>query len=70
MRQKQIDYSILKAFYLQLRDMLNILGIDIRIPLLSEDDKRLYADYLISKGDKNFAESDRLRQILIGKGIL
>jgi len=70
LRQKQIDYSILKAFYLQLRDMLNILGIDIRIPLLSEDDKRLYADYLISKGDKNFAESDRLRQILIGKGIL
>lgn len=70
LRQKEIDYSILKAFYLQLTNMLNILGIKVEYPLLNENDKKLYADYLKSKGDKNFAESDRLRQILIGKRIL
>ena len=39
-------------------------------PVLSEEDKATYAEYLELKKDKKFEESDKLRAILQEKGIL
>ncbi|MDY0345040.1 MAG: cysteine--tRNA ligase [Bacilli bacterium] len=70
LRQKPLDYLVLKKIFLEIKAMLNILGLKVDYPLLNTEDKKIFADYLKRKADKNFAESDRLRQILMAKRIL
>lgn len=48
---------------------LNLLGIKVDIPLLSDEDKTLYRLYDKARADKDFAESDRIRKILSDKNI-
>ena len=50
--------------------MFYVLGLDISYVKLDENDKKLYQNYLKSKENKDFAESDRIRNILIEKGIM
>ncbi len=70
LRQKDVDYSMLRQLLSNIGAMLEILGLKMEFPILSEEDKKTHADYLKHKTDKNFAESDRLRQILMAKHIL
>ena len=50
--------------------MFNVLGLDIEYVKMDENDKNLYQNYLKSKENKDFAESDRIRNILVEKGIM
>lgn len=70
LRQKEGDYSLLQKLFSDLSAMFDVLGLKIEFPVLSDDDKKMHAEYLSQKAAKNFAESDRLRQILMGKHIL
>jgi cysteinyl-tRNA synthetase len=70
LRQKPLDYRTISRTFDEIQDMLWILGLKVEYPLLNEDDKKIYADYLKYKAEKNFTESDRLRQILMAKHIL
>lgn len=53
-----------------MHDMLHILGLSSEYPVLSNEDKQLYLQYLNLKKEKRFAESDVIRQSLIAKKIL
>jgi len=70
LRQSSLDYLVLRKLFSSIGAMLNILGIFVDYPRLSKEDKHMYAEYLKYKNDKNYAESDRLRKILMAKHIL
>jgi cysteinyl-tRNA synthetase len=70
LRQSSLDYLVLRKLFSSIGAMLNILGIFVDYPRLSKEDKHMYTEYLKYKNDKNYAESDRLRKILMAKHIL
>ena len=69
-RQREVDASLLQKLFFALKDMFFVLGLDIPFVTLSEEDKKLYDEYLQSKANKDFAKSDELRAILIERKIL
>ena len=70
LRSNPQDLSKLEVLFANLNAMLDILGIKLSYPLLSKEDVDLYNKYLAFKAEKNFAESDKIRDVLLAKGIL
>ena len=70
LRSREIDAKTLQNLFKTLQDMFAILGLEIPYVVLDEDDKKLYQDYLNFKANKDFENSDKLRVILMEKGIL
>ena len=69
-RQRKKDLEKVGNLFKTLLDMFNILGLDIKYVKLSEEDKKLYQNYIISKENKDFESSDQYRKLLIEKGIM
>ena len=69
-RSREIDFAKLNNQFKTLTDMFNVLGLNIEYVKLGDEERALYNDYLAAKQEKNFAKSDEIRQILIGKGIM
>ena len=69
-RNKEKDLNKINDLLKTLMTMLNILGLDIKYVTLTEEDKKLYEEYLQSKANKDFEKSDSMRKILIEKGIM
>ena len=69
-RNKEKDLNKLNNLFKTLRDMFEVLGLDIKYVKLSEEDKNLYQKYLQSKELRDFATSDAIRNSLIEKGIM
>lgn len=69
-RKRPLNFDVLKSDFTTLTDMLDIFGLDIKYPHLSQEDKDLYKEYEALKKEKRFEESDVLREKLICKGIL
>lgn len=70
LRSNPQDLAKLETLFANLNVMLDILGIKLTYPLLSKEDVDLYNKYLAYKAEKNFAESDKIRDVLLAKGIL
>ena len=70
LRNKEADLVKLHDYFKTLNDMFDILGLDIGYVKMDENDRKLYQNYLKSKENKDFAESDRIRNILLEKGIM
>ena len=70
LRTKESDLNKLNDLFKTLNDMFMILGLDIPYVKLDENDKKLYQNYLKSKENKDFEESDRIRNILLERGIM
>ena len=70
LRTKESDLAKLNDLFKTLNDMFMILGLDIPYVKLDENDKKLYQNYLKSKENKDFEESDRIRNILLERGIM
>ena len=69
-RNPQVDLNDLNNKFKSLNDMLMVLGLDIRYVEMSEEDKKTYQNYSISKKNKDFEQSDKYRKILSDKGIM
>ena len=69
-RKPEIDFELLSKQYGSLMQMLSILGLQISLPLLNENDIQLLKEYKAAKKDKNFARSDEIRILLQQKNIL
>ena len=69
-RSKDVDYEKLGNISATLHDMFLVLGLDIERRVLTDEELRLYQDYLQFKKDKNFEKSDELRGQLIKLGSL
>ena len=70
LRTRDSDLNKLNDLFKTLNDMFMILGLDIGYVKLDENDRNLYQKYLISKENKDFEESDRIRNILLERGIM
>ena len=64
------DICSIQTHFARIRDYLRVLGIVAPYPVMSSEDKDLYANYVKAKQEKDFAQSDLLRANLIQKGIL
>ena len=69
-RQKEKDLNKVGELFKTLLDMFYVLGLDIKYVKLSDEDKKLYQNYIISKENKDFESSDQYRNLLIEKGIM
>ena len=69
-RQKEKDLDKIGNLFKTLIDMFFVLGLDIKYVKLSDEDKKLYQNYIISKENKDFDSSDKYRNLLIEKGIM
>ena len=69
-RSREIDYEKLGNISATLKDMFQVLGLDIERRILSKEELELYNQYLLYKKEKDFEKSDELRNKLINLGIL
>ena len=69
-RNKDADLALLNDYFKTLTDMFYVLGLDITYRVLSDEDKKLYQEYLTAKENKDFAKSDEIRNELIERHIL
>jgi len=70
LRIRPMDLVKINDLFKTLTDMFYVLGLDIKYKTLSDEDKKLYQDYLSFKQEKNFEKSDELRKVLIEKEII
>ena len=70
LRKKDKDLNILKEDFYAITKISYILGLHFTPSKLSDDDLSIYKEYLLAKENKDFAKSDELRKVLIGKNIL
>jgi cysteinyl-tRNA synthetase len=70
LRKNPLDISALERDFGTIKTMIEIFGLDIKYPHLSEHDIELYNKYLEFKRNKQFDESDKIRAQLIEKNII
>ena len=70
LRKKDKDLNILKEDFYAITKISYILGLHFTPSKLSDDDLSIYKEYLLAKENKDFANSDELRKVLIEKNIL
>ena len=70
LRSSNPDLAKLNDCFKTLSDMFSILGLDIHYVTMSTEDKQIYSAYLLSKQNKDFALSDKLRTVLIERKIM
>lgn len=70
LRKRDIDIDKLSAIYNTYMKMLYILGLNFEKLVVTDEDKETYKKYLESKVNKDFETSDKLRGILLEKGLL
>lgn len=69
-RTKECDLNKLNDLFKTLNDMFYVLGLPLSYVKMSDEDKNIYQNYLISKNNKDFEASDKNRKLLIEKGIM
>lgn len=69
LRTRPLNLEALGDSFAKVRTYCEVLGINVQVPHLSEEDKQLYKDYDEAKANKDFEKSDIIRKTLIEKGI-
>lgn len=69
-RTKEINFEALSKELNTLVRCMNVLGILLPDMSMSNDDKKLYQEWMDAKGNKDFEKADALRAELTQKGIL
>ena len=68
-RRPDTDVKILADEFKTYQDMLYILGIEVDLLPLSEEEKTLVLDWQSARKNKDFAKADKIRDELLEKGI-
>ena len=66
-RTREIDYKLLGESFKRIMFYLDVLGIKVDYPILTESDIDLFNKYNEAKANKDFELSDKLRQELINR---
>ncbi|MFZ9781619.1 MAG: cysteine--tRNA ligase [Bacilli bacterium] len=69
LRQKDANITTLLNRFFTIQAMLAILGLAIKYPILTAEDRQLYQDYLEAKTNQDFNRSDAIRKILNERNI-
>lgn len=67
---KNTDFNEIIIFYNTLMKLTSILGLKYDIPSLTDEDISIFEKYNIARDNKDFETSDKLRKVLIEKGII
>lgn len=70
MRVREIDWKNIYALRNSVEKMLNILGITVEKPAVTEEDRKLFTAWNEAKAAKDFARADECRKALMDKGLL
>ena len=70
MRTREKDNDAILKGYNTLVRMLDVIGFEHNVKVLSEEDIALYNEWSLEKANKNFDKADELRAKLIEKGII
>jgi cysteinyl-tRNA synthetase len=70
MRTREKDNAAIAKEYATLMKMTDVMGFAFKGVELSEEDIDLYNEWNAYKKEKNFEEADRVRGLLIERGIL
>ena len=70
LRVREIDVATLSKCFATIQAELDLLGISVNVPQLTEEDLGLLQAYQEAKSAKDFAKSDEIRGKLIEKNIL
>ena len=70
LRKNPANLGEIEAIWASLNAMLDVLGIKLTCPVLTPELEKIYSQYLAYKAEKNFAESDKLRDVLAKEGII
>lgn len=70
LRKNPADIKQIEAVWASLNKMLDILGIKLDYPILTKELEEIYSQYLKFKAEKNFEESDKLRDVLLNAHII
>jgi len=70
LRQREIDFATAGSYRNAVEKMLGILGITVEKPVITEEDKELFAKWNEAKKAKDFAAADVYRGQLMEKGLL
>ena len=70
LRNPNVEKNHMLNLFKSISDALYLLGLNIPYVKLSDEDKKLLKEYDLARKNKDFETSDKLRQILISKGIL
>lgn len=70
LRQREIDFKEVGKYRNAVEKMLNILGIVVEKPNITEEDLEVFKKWNEAKAEKNFEKADEYRAILTEKGLL
>ncbi len=70
LRNPAASVNELSMAYNTYKKMLSVLGFAFEPMQVSEEDRKLYKDYQKAREEKDFASSDKLRPLLMEKGLL
>lgn len=70
MRTREKDNDEILKGYNTLIEMLDVIGFEHNVKVLSEEDITLYNEWMLEKSNKNFEKADVIRKELIEKGII
>lgn len=70
LRQREINFELAGTYRNAVEKMLGILGITVEKPVITEEDKELFAKWNEAKKAKDFASADIYRATLSEKGLL
>ena len=70
LRKNPKNIQEIQGIFASLSAMLDVFGIKFETPVLTEELRKVYEEYLALKAEKRFEESDKLRDALIKNNIL
>ncbi len=70
LRQREIDFTAVGSYRNAVAKMLHVLGIDVIRPVITEEDKVLFAKWNEAKKAKDWDSADTYRSQLAEKGLL
>ena len=70
LRQREIDYAQVGSYRNAVEKMLDILGITVEKPEVTDEDRALFAKWNEAKANKDFETADACRKVLSEKGLL
>lgn len=70
LRKRPVNLQEIQVIFASLSSMLNVLGIKFDMPILTDELRKTYDEYLALKAEKRFEESDKLREVLMKNQII
>ena len=70
LRKRPLNMQEIESIFASLNAMLNVFGIKFEMPVLTEELRKTYEQYMALKAEKRFEESDKLRDVLMKHNII